>query len=241
MRAKRSSELLEWVEARAHGHGRPAIEEAARPELREVGPEVIELLFEEVGADGTKVDGEEFAKTSALTSFEVLSLLEQEPSSLGEDRFLARGSQGANFVAADLVDRLAEELHDVKAIEDVNGRGATLADDAEESSPHVARDEGDGLRSLLTEHVEEAVEACGGSMLRDVKQAAASVIKLVDEGEVLVALLPRELIDADGVDAIEVAVFEAPTNSMVDATEDGVPARSEAASDLAPQPGRAST
>ena len=54
-----------------------------------------------------------------------------------------------------------------------------------------------------------------------------AVVELVDEREVLVALLPRQFIDADRVDAIEAAMLEAPANGVLDAAEDGVPARAK--------------
>jgi hypothetical protein len=116
----------------------------------------------------------------------------------------------------------------VEPIEDVDDDRAAFAYDAEEGLPHIARDEEDRLRPFLAEHVEEGVEARRGSLLRDVKQTPATVVDLVDEREVLVALLPREVVHADGSDAVEVAVLETPANSVVHASEDGVPARAKA-------------
>jgi len=66
----------------------------------------------------------------------------------------AGGAEGADLVAAHGVDGLAKELGDVEAVEDMNNERTALSHDAEERLPHVARDERDGLRALLAEHVE---------------------------------------------------------------------------------------
>ena len=86
----------------------------------------------------------------------------------------------------------------MEAVEDVDGRRAALADDVAERLPHVAGDEHDGLGALVAEHVEEGVEALGRPVPRHVQQPAAAVVDLVDEREVLVPLLPGQLVDADG-------------------------------------------
>ena len=78
-------ELLERRQPRAHRHGRPSLEEATPAVDGRVGPEVLELFLEEVGADGAEVDGDEIAEANALFAGEVLGPLEEEPSGLGED------------------------------------------------------------------------------------------------------------------------------------------------------------
>jgi hypothetical protein len=67
------------------------------------------------------------------------------------------------------------------------------------------------------------------------EQTTATVIDLINQREVLVSLLPCELVDTDGADAVEVAVLETPANGVRDASEDGVPARPEAARGLLPR------
>src|SRR5258706_4415638 len=61
------------------------------------------------------------------------------------------------------------------------------------------------------------------------------MIDLVDEREVLVAFLPRELVDANRANAIQVAVCESPTDRVLDAPEDRVPRAPESTSGLAPR------
>ena len=57
--AQHLGDRLHRFAAGAHGLRAPAIEEAARPGGREVGPEELELLLQEVGAGGPKVVAEE--------------------------------------------------------------------------------------------------------------------------------------------------------------------------------------
>src|ERR1700680_1445390 len=59
MRAEHSSDLLQGLDARAHSLTAPFIEEFAGPSRRVVIPELMEVLFKQIGADGLKVVVEE--------------------------------------------------------------------------------------------------------------------------------------------------------------------------------------
>jgi hypothetical protein len=142
--------------------------------------------------------------------------------------------EGRALRTANSIDRLAEQLRDVKAIQDVDGRAA-FANDFEERLPHVAGDECNGFRTRVAEHVEEAMEAGCRPLFGDVEQTTMSLIELVNEREVLVALFPGELVDADGPNAFEVAMLQPPSHRVLDATEDGVPTRVKSASALRPR------
>src|SRR5438552_195504 len=232
--AQRARELLEWLESRAHRHGRPSREEPFRAEPGVVGPEVQELLFEQASADRAQIDLEQLTKAAVLLGGEILASLEEQPSRLREERRAAGDTKAADFLAADGVDGLIEELHDVKAVEHMDRSRATLADDAEERLPHVAGNEHDGFRAFVAEHVEEGVEGCRRAVAGHVEQTPAAVVELVDEREVLVALLPRQFVDADGHDTVETAVLETPAHCVLDAPKDRTPARPEATRRLLP-------
>jgi hypothetical protein len=75
----------------------------------------------------------------------------------------------------------------VEAVEHVQGVPAAGTGHLEKCLPHVAGDEPDVARPVVAEHVEEGVEACGLAIARDVQEAAAAVVDLVDQGQVLVA------------------------------------------------------
>ncbi len=129
MRAKHAGESLEGLELRAHRESSPTGEEAVGPARRPVAPELLKLLFEEVGPNRSEVDAHQVAQANPLTAAEVLWTFEQEPSGLGEYRSASGAPQRSHFVAPNLVDGLAEVLGDVEAIEDVNGGRAAAADD----------------------------------------------------------------------------------------------------------------
>src|SRR6202044_3885736 len=208
--------------AGAHRHGGPAVQKTGRPEAGTVGPEVAELLCEQASSYGAKVQADELAELASLLRRAVLSALEQDPPSLREPGGAPGGTQPAYLLPPDRVDCLAEQLRDVEAVQDMDGRRAAEANDLAEGFPHVAGDEQDALGAFLAEHVEEAVEAGGGSIPRDVQQAAAPVVELVDEREVLVPLLPGQLVDTDRPDAVEASVLQAPAHGVFDGAEDRV-------------------
>jgi hypothetical protein len=108
MLSERASELLEGLQSRAHGHGGPAVEKAPGPKIGGVGPEVLEVLFEQVGANGAKIDGEQLAEACTLGAAQVGRLLEQKPTRLGEHRVATGRAQAPQLIASNGVDGLAE-------------------------------------------------------------------------------------------------------------------------------------
>src|SRR5215216_4699827 len=233
--AERPCERLERLDAGAKGHARPVLEEPRRAGQRAITPEALEILLKEISPNGAQIDRHEISQPCPLGAPEILRALEEEPTRLGQHRRSARRTQRADLVAAGLVDRFAHELHHVEAVEHVQGVSTAVAHDVEERLPHVARHEPNGLGPLLAEHVEERVEALGLAVARNVQEAPAAMVELIDEREILVALFPAELVDADRPDPIEVAVLEAPTDCMLHGAEYGVPARPEAPGGLLPR------
>src|SRR5208283_4300685 len=215
--------------------GRPSRQELLRPQAGGVVPEVLKLFLEQAGTHRAEIDPQQFAQAAPLVGRHVLSTLEQQPPGFGEHRGATGGSQAAHLLSSDLVDGLVEEFGDVEAVEDVDGRRASLAYDVSERLPHVAGDEHDRLGTLFTQHVEEGVEGPDRAVTRHVQQTLASVVDLVDEREVLVPLFPGEFVYADGYDSVEVSVRHPPANGVLDAPEDGVPGRVEALGHLAPR------
>jgi len=55
MRAEHARHFLHRRDARPQGRGSPVIEKPTGPVRRDVGPEELELLLEEVGPDGLEV------------------------------------------------------------------------------------------------------------------------------------------------------------------------------------------
>src|SRR5690606_16366247 len=115
------------------------MEKSLRCPGRLVVPEVLEVLLEQERADRAEVVREQFSKPTALSVVELLWPLEEEPASVLQDVVLALSPQPAHFLAPGLVDGLAHELHDVKAIEHVNRIAASCSDDVEKRCPSGRR------------------------------------------------------------------------------------------------------
>ena len=109
---------------------------------------------------------------------------------------VGRQANARILFSPDLVQGLAELLHDVEPVEDVDRLPHPLPDHLQVGLPHVAADEAKVSRAG-SELVEELVEARGGTVDADPQEALAVRIDLVHDGEVLVATVPEHLVDAD--------------------------------------------
>jgi len=72
------------------------------------------------------------------------------------------------------------------------------------------------------EQVEEPFDGLLGAPLADPEEAAAVGLDLVDQGDVVLALLVGDFIDANRTDVVGVAVLEPPFDGCLDSTECGV-------------------
>ena len=114
------------------------------------------------------------------------------------------------FGAADLVDRLAQVLGDMEAVQDVKRVPRFLGGDLQIRFPHVAADERQGRGALLPEPAEELEQRLGASVLADPQQALARRVDLIDEREEMTAVLPMDLVDADRANPGEIHVIPGP-------------------------------
>lgn len=117
MPSQGACELGESGQAGAQRIACPGVEQASGPVGGGVAPEGMEFLLEQIGADGAQVDAHELAQPSALLVGEVVLALEQHPSRVLERDAVTTLAQLAHFSSAHLVDGLAEQLHDVEAVE----------------------------------------------------------------------------------------------------------------------------
>lgn len=90
----------------------------------------------------------------------------------------------------------------MKAIEDVDGLARLLGNHLEVGSPHVTADELNGGSAFPSEPAEEAHQGLDLPLLSNSQEPFAVGIDLVGQGQVLVAPLPLDLVDADGLDAL---------------------------------------
>src|SRR5262249_52420520 len=117
----------------------------------------------------------------------------------------------------------------------VNRLGDLLGQDVEVGLPHVTAEVADRLAILVAEDPEEAAQAVLSPIEGDVKQALRAGIDLVNDGPIAVAALPLDLIDADGLDPAQFAVFQAPRHGVLDRAVDGLPGGVECRGDLLPR------
>ena len=111
----------------------------------------------------------------------------------------------------------------MKAVEDIEGAGAALTDDAQVRFPHIGADKLDLLGQILSDQGEELLEARHRALLADPQQAGALALDLVDQGEILVALGIRNLIDTDRLNRTQDAMFKAPGDHVFDCLADLLP------------------
>ena len=122
----------------------------------------------------------------------------------------------------------------MKTVEHVHGLRRSLGDHADECLPHVARHERERLTPRLAEPLEEFLERVLRAIASDPEKPLARVVDLVDEYEVFVALFPGEFVDADGSNAVEVAIRETPLHGHRHRVKDRLPAHAKALRRLLP-------
>ena len=141
-------------------------------------------------------------KRGALRGCLILLAFQEDPARLREERLSSALPERADFGAADLIDRIAHVLSDVKPVQDVEGMPGLLGDDFEIRLPHVAADESERGGPLPSEPAEEPDQGLGTSVLADPQQALARRVDLVDEREELAPALPMDLVDADRANTV---------------------------------------
>jgi hypothetical protein len=81
----------------------------------------------------------------------------------------------------DLIDRLAQVLSDVKAVQDMERVAGLLGDDLQIRLPHVAADERERGGALSPEPAEKLQECLRAAVLADPQQSLARRVNLVRE------------------------------------------------------------
>jgi len=221
--SQRADEFLHGFESAAHDSGAPLVQEPSSPPRAVVLPEGVEGFLEEVGPGGSEIIAHDVGEFIELAVGEIFQALEETVAGVFEQRFVTLLVEGFDFIAADLVDGFAELFDDVKAIEDVEGFWKLFLDDLEVGLPHVGADGLDLGAPVLAEVVKEAQEGFDSASIDDAEQASLAFIDLVDEGHVVVAFAVGDFVDSEGLDALEIPVFEAESDDPGDRAKDDVP------------------
>ena len=217
----------------AHSAFAPAVQEPSRDRGVLELPEALEVLPEKIGLDRLDVELQEIGEAGGLVLRQVLRPFQESPAGFFENG-LSLGLERLVLLAPDLVDRLAELLHDVESVEDVFGLRSALPDGVEEWGPHVGADVLEKGASFLTELLEEAQKGVGLPVDPAPEETPDPFVQLVDHREVLVAPEHGNLVDSDLGDPLQGAVVQAIVHHVGDGPIDTVPARAEDPGRLAP-------
>jgi len=90
--------------------------------------------------------------------------------------------------------------------------------------PHVADDEPQDRRSPPTQHPKETQQRFGRAVRTDPQQTLVCLVQLIHHGLVVVPSMPLHLVDADGRDALQVTMLQAPRNCLFYRGVDAIPA-----------------
>src|ERR1017187_1489637 len=125
MSAQGASDLLHRLEAAAHGLRAPEVQEQAGPMRRVVGPELLEVLLEQVCADGFQIVAEQIAEAELLLGGEILLALEHAPARLLQQRLVSVARQPARFAGTNLIQSLVHLGDDVEAVQNMRSEEHT--------------------------------------------------------------------------------------------------------------------
>src|SRR5580658_2519155 len=234
MSAQGASDFLHGLDAAAHGLKTPEVQEQAGPIGRVVGPELLEVLLEQVSADGLQVVAEQIAEAELLLGSEILLALEHAPARLLQQRRMSIARQPARFSGTNLIQGLVHFGGDVEAVQDMQGQGTLVPNHVQIGLPHIRADKQNPGSHLLTDDGEEALKRFDGAFLADPQQANESRVDLVDQGQVLVAFGVLDFIHADGVDRLQRAMLQAPVDHILDSIMHPVPGGVERLSGFLP-------
>ncbi len=227
-------DFLHRLKPTPEGAGAPRLEELPGPYWGRVSPEPLELLAEQVGPDALEVVLQQLGKPRGLVVRQILRTLEQTPSGLRQRRLVPIPAQLGDLLPAHLVNRHVHVLHDVEAVEHVQGVGNLFRDHVEVRLPHVTAHETNPLADVVGEHVEESSQALLGTFVRHPEQTLDAA-DLVDEREIRVAPAPLDLVHTDGLDTREIPVGDSPQDSMFYRAKHVLPGRAEGGCRIRPR------
>src|ERR1022692_4996127 len=102
-----ASDFLHRLDAAAHGLSAPEVQEQAGPVRRVVSPELLEVLLEQVSADGFQIVAEQIAEAELLLGGEILLALEHAPARLLQQRLGSVAGPPPRFAGTNLIHGLA--------------------------------------------------------------------------------------------------------------------------------------
>jgi len=190
-------ELLVGLESLPLQACAPVVEEAPRPSLALVVPELAEGLLEQVGRVQAFVGRQEFPEVHATGCREVLPVRQQRVL-LALDEASVPAREPRVLGLAHLVERLAEVAYDVELVEENRRLRCVRVRGIAKRLPHVHHRQANATALLVPELLVEHCHALLGSVLAAEPDRAPSN-QVAHHNAVGVPLANRDLVDADGL------------------------------------------
>src|SRR5215467_2436921 len=156
-------EALVGSEALPFEAGSPVVEEAPRPALAPVVPELAEGLLEDIGGVEALVGGQQNLEGAFTLQGEVF-MARQQIVLLPLDEASILAAEAGVFGLAHLVERLAEMAHDVKLVEQDRGFWRFVLRDVAERFPHIHHGEFDFTALFRAQPIVESRHAGLGTI-----------------------------------------------------------------------------
>src|SRR6266852_2715645 len=188
-------ELLVGTQALPPQGDAPGLEEATRPGLAAVVPELPERFLEQVGDVEPLVGAEQRRERLTATERQVLAVGQQRVL-LAFDEAALTARQPGVLALADLIARVAQMAQDVELVEQEAGLGGMARRRQAKRLPHVHDDEanprGFAKAEPRVELVQARLRAIGAA-----KPDRAVANQVADDDAIGLALLDRDLVEAE--------------------------------------------
>ena len=236
--AEHGSYLAHGLDAAAQGALAPNIKKGGGPGDGTIAPEVMKGFLEHPGSGGGQLEVKEFVEFLLGAPANTAAAAKQFPAHVFEMGSFGAFAKAAVFSAAHLVKRLIEVRGDVEAIKDMEGVIGLGRDDIEVRPPHVTAHKAQPPDDFRSQSRQTLAKSCLGAPLSHPEKPAAVAVDLVDNGQEVLraqALAPMDFVDADGFNALEFTMRQAPLDKPIHRAIDSFPTGLECPGGFAPR------
>ena len=132
-----AGDLLHGLDPGAQGGGAPGVQELAGPGGGLVGPQLLEVFLQQVGADAFQVVTQQLLQSPLLIDREIPGAFEKTPTSFLQDRLTAVTRKRPGLLGAHVIQGVVHLGDDMETVEDMHGLGTALADHPDVGSPQT--------------------------------------------------------------------------------------------------------
>jgi hypothetical protein len=225
MRSKHSRNLLHWLDLRFHNTLTPPVQKFTCPVRRNVIPEKLEILLEQVTSNRFEVVSYKVGQFDFLIGRKILRPFKQAPSRMRKNGHQSLGFQIPRFLRPDFINGFVHMHHDMKTIQNVNRLGGFFSDDFQIRLPHVAAHKLQPPGPFFPKPMEKTQQGSYRAILSHPKEAFAFPVNLIDDRKVLVSSFPKNFVHADRVNTGHIAVSKSPLHRPLYRAEDLFPGR----------------